>query len=117
MERTSGRSIDMLTATGMIFITSDPTEKKMSYGVFFNCEAVARHPKTGKRCWYKVDIFASTEEIEEAQKYIHKGSNLQIRFGEIEGNKSDAGHIYNNIKCSWKNIEPWKIVPSKTQDK
>lgn len=101
----------------MIYIAKEPTVRKMQYGTFFNCEAVARHPKTGKRCWYKVDIFVGTEELEEAEQYIYKGSNLQIRFGEVDGNQSESGHIYNNIKCTWKYIEPWKVKPSKSEEK
>jgi len=101
----------------MIFVATHPEERPFKQtGSFFSFQGVSKHPRKEERCWYKVCIFVPSAELDHARQYVKQGQNLQIRMGELVGNKTENGTIFNEVKVSWAHIQPWRLAPEKGKD-
>lgn len=107
----------MLTVSGCVFIMSDPFEKQVKNGSYFNFDAVAKNPYGEGVKHYKIAIYATAAESEKARDKLKKGIAIQLRIAELDGKQTETGTIFMQINTKWSWIEVLKMIPSKDKDK
>lgn len=103
----------MLTVTGMIYVASTPEERRVNKGTYFNFDAVSKHPVTGGKVWSRIAVFVNDDELADAREKIVKNRILQIRFGQLDGNKPEGSQFvrFQQVKTAWRDIQAWKLMP------
>lgn len=103
----------MFTVSGLGVISKDSEIEKYQTdkGVTLTFQVVAKDPYQDKRQWTSVSLYVPKEHIEEARKKIVPGKPIQVRIGELAGNKTDKGYVWMRIKTKWNWIETPRALP------
>lgn len=104
----------MFTTSGIGVI--DKTEKiiESQFGnfIYISFVVITKDPYKSKRHFNKVNLQVPMEYIEQARESIKPGKGIQVRIGELTGNKSSSGYIHMSINTKWKWVEPIKALPT-----
>jgi len=104
----------MLTVSGIICIMTEPEERVISSGSFFNFFGVSKNPYKIDYSHHKVSVFVQTEKVEKAREKICKGKNICIRMGELNGKKTKfETAVMSDISTRWNWIEVLSQTPTR----
>jgi hypothetical protein len=56
-------------------------------------------------------LHVPTEHVSEARDIIKPMAVIQVRIGELSGDRAATGGIYMKVRTKWKWIEVLKVMP------
>jgi hypothetical protein len=102
----------MLTVSGIVAVANDPEEKTISSGTFFSFKAVGKNPYAEGRKHYNMSVFVPVDQLDSARTVLKRNMVLNVRMAELDGNESEKGFIYNQVKVNYRYIDPLKSFPT-----
>lgn len=94
---------------GIVRIIEEPNRVPLTKGgAYFNCIAEGKNPKKkGARFYYRVSIYVPADKLDEADEEIVKGACVEIKHGELDGNRSqnNVNLILNQVHTAWWDLD------------